>query len=483
MSDRQDPTLQNAPRSRRGHRRADSTVPTAGPDDANGSQSVVLPLCALGTVLLVLAGSLSPFHFDLAAARAAGGVGLRAIGWPNSAHDDLVTNIAVYVPVGAASFLWLRRRSRAWLALVLVGVFGGVTSLLAETLQTCIPVRTASWIDVIVNVLGSLCGAAVAPALCAAAHLAGRRIRDGVTRQPMSTAAGVLAVGLILVGLRPFDFVTTTEALHASLARSQWLWAETGISRDGGGGPAAADISTIGMAGAFAALGFLLALGARETRHSRRRAAAASLVHVALLAVLIETVQVFVVSRSFDVWDALLTACGGALGTYLAIYAVDAPSRSAWLGRPAMVLHPVLLGPALILQIGYHLAHAATPFQSMTAQTAGSTVLWVPFSGYYGRSLVSVMSQVLSVGAAFALLGLTVALLARGLGSRTRWWVAAGAVLTVAAVREVIQCANAAHVADTTDPLVALAALMLAALACRDLRTAHAPRWPDERPG
>ena len=52
--------------------------------------------------------------------------------------------------------------------------------------------------------------------------------------------------------------------------------------------------------------------------------------HAAILSLLIETVQVFVVSRSFDVLDALLNTFGAGLGAYLAIWAVDAPSRSCW---------------------------------------------------------------------------------------------------------------------------------------------------------
>lgn len=432
-------------------------------------------LWALGVALLVLAGSLSPFTFDLAAARASRGVGLGAIGWPPSAYGDLITNIVVYLPVGAALFLWLRRRFRAWPALVMAGALGGVTSLLAETLQTCVPVRTASWIDVVVNAIGTLCGAAIAPAVSPMVRAATHRIREGIARRPMSTTASALAVGLLVMGICPFDFVTTTAALHTSLARSRWFPFDTALGGAGAGGLTTVGVSALGVAGVFAALGFFVALGAREAGQPRRRAGALSLVHVALLAVLIETVQIFVVSRSLDVGEVLLDICVGALGVCLAIYAVDGPSRSGWVGRPAALLHPLLVGPALILQVGYHLLHAAAPSQPSAVHSAGAVLLWVPFSAYYGPPSTSVMSHVLSVWIAFALLALTIALLTRRLGPRACWWVAAGAVLAVAACCEVIQFARAVRTPDLTDPLMALAAAILAALVYRRLQATHAP--------
>jgi len=445
------------------------------PDSIQRTGSGLCPAaCALGVAFLVLAGSLSPFAFDLAAARANGGSGVAAIGWPRSGFDDLLTNVGVYLPVGAALFLWLRRNAPAGLALTLTVAVGGAVSLLAEVLQTCIPVRTASWIDVIANVLGTLAGAALAPAVSAAARYLIRRISIGLARRPMSTAAGILATGLLVMGLRPFDFTTTTPALHASLAGSHWSVADAILGDAGHTGRAAGDLSTIGTAGVFVVLGICMALAARESRRSRRRASAAGIMHVTLIAVLIETVQIFVASRSFDVGQVLLNACAGALGAYLAINAIDAPSRSAWRGQPGLLLHPLLLWTALLLQVGYCLASAAVPFQDLAWQDGGSAVMWVPFSGYYGDSLTSVASHLLSVGVAFSLLALTAALLVRRVGARARWWVTAGVVLTVALCCELIQSAHAVRIADLTDPLLALTAAMLTALAYRRVRTAYA---------
>ena len=127
--------------------------------------------------------------------------------------------------------------------------------------------------------------------------------------------------------------------------------------------------------------------------------------------------------------------------------------------------------------------------QVVASLAAGSVVLWVPFSGYYGRSLTSVAGHVLSVWLGFALLALTVALLARGLGRRACWWAAAATVLAVAAAAELIQFTQPGRIADLTDPLLALAGALIAVLACRYLRVEpaavtlleHAP--PSRRQG
>lgn len=435
--------------------------------------------CALLVISLVLAGSLSPFSFQLETARANAGLGLGAIGWARSDLHDVLTNIAVYVPVGLVLSLWLLRKLRGVWAILLSTALGGTISLLAETLQTGIPLRTASWVDVFLNVEGTFCGALGAPLASAMGGFFAARLRTVIARKPMSTMGAVLALGLFVLGLTPFDFVSSTEGLHRSLAASRWLPTLMGDGSAPGFGAERADLSAIGVAAAFAALGFFLALGERERGQARRSCLDLALVHATIIACVIEAMQFFVVSRSFDTVDVLFNAAGAALGAYLAIYAVDAPSRSRWLGRPGVIFGPPLITVVLLLQIAYHLACASWQLKLWGVQQSGATVVWIPFSAYYGRPLPAVLGHMLTVGASAAVLAFTVASLAHRLGRRSGWWLtglAALAAVAVAAFREAVQVFSTVHTVDITNPLLALGAAFLVAVLWRQLepRTAMA---------
>ncbi|MCH7814607.1 MAG: VanZ family protein [Planctomycetes bacterium] len=134
---------------------------------ARSVHPVASPWVALTVIVLLLAGSLSPFSFELAAARANDGLGFSALGWPPSNRADLMTNVIVYVPVGLALGLTLRRRLPRAACLAMATLIGGAVSLSAEWAQTFLPIRTASWLDVGVNMGGTLLGALAAPVVAA----------------------------------------------------------------------------------------------------------------------------------------------------------------------------------------------------------------------------------------------------------------------------------------------------------------------------
>ena len=437
--------------------------------------------CALAVISLVLAGSLSPFSFQLENARTNGGIGLGAIGWARSDLRDVVTNISVYVPVGLALSLSLLRKLRGLWAILLSTALGGTISLLVETLQTGIPVRTASWVDVFLNVEGTFCGALSAPLASVMGGFFAARLRTVIARKPMSTMGAVLALGLFVLGLTPFDFVSSTEGLHRSLAASRWLPTSMDGESPPGFGAERADLSAIGLAAVFAALGFFLALGERERGQARRPCFELALVHAAIIACVIEAMQFFVLSRSFDIVDVLFNAVGAALGAYLAIYVIDAPSRSHWLGRPGLVFSPPLIAVALLLQIAYHLVCASWQLKLWGPHRAGATVVWIPFSAYYNRPLPAVLGHMLTVGASAAVLAFTVALLAHRLGRRNGWWLAALAAVAVAALREAVQLFSTVHTVDLTNPLLALGAALLVAFLWRELKPRAAVAASEKR--
>jgi len=84
-------------------------------------------------------------------------------GWPRYwTVFDLLANVAVYLPLGF--FLTLALKSLPWrfTALVIAVLLGGSVSFGLETLQTWLPSRVPSNVDLACNTLGGLIGAIVA---------------------------------------------------------------------------------------------------------------------------------------------------------------------------------------------------------------------------------------------------------------------------------------------------------------------------------
>jgi VanZ family protein len=421
-------------------------------------------------ILLVLAGSLSPYAFDLNTVNDGRAWGPLAIGWPASNVNDLVTNVVVYLPIGLTLCLWLRPRVGFAYAALAATAVGGLAGFTAESLQTLVPQRTPSWIDVSVNQAGAALGALIAPLVASVGRAAGSRLRARLSASPVSVAATVAAVVLLVAGLWPLDFVTDTEQLHRSLADARWApWIPP--AAPGPGGILRHDVpATLGLAGMFAVFGFLVALAGRESGSLRRDGFETAAGHAAIMALLIETVQIFVCSRSFDVMDAILNTVTAALGAYLALVAVDAPSRSGWVGQPSVLLRPLLLVPLLLAQGAYHVLDAMWVSQPSGAAAGPGTVYWLPFSGYYGHALAATLAQAAWICAASALFALTVAALLRLRGERIRWLVAVVATVGLAAVCEAIQFFGPARLADTTEPVLAAGGVLLAATAWHHLR-------------
>jgi VanZ family protein len=75
---------------------------------------------------------------------------------------DLVTNFAAYLPLGFLALLALHPRVRGARALAAAGIVGCLLSLALEALQTYLPSRIPSNLDVATNALGAFAGAGLA---------------------------------------------------------------------------------------------------------------------------------------------------------------------------------------------------------------------------------------------------------------------------------------------------------------------------------
>ena len=150
---------------------------------------------ALAWCGLVVYGSLHPFSGwrDTGASPIAFLEG----GWPRYwTVFDLVTNVVVYLPLGFFLVLAMHRLPGRFTALVLAVLLGGGLSFGMETVQTWLPSRVPSNLDLICNTFGSLLGA-----ICG--HLVGPRIFARLSELEHRLIAQVphAELGLTLLGL------------------------------------------------------------------------------------------------------------------------------------------------------------------------------------------------------------------------------------------------------------------------------------------
>lgn len=124
-----------------------------------------LPEVLLGTYLLALvAGTLYPWS----GWRSLGlpGFGFMTDPWPRWwTWQDVIVNVAVYVPAGTLGVLALRRRLRPLAAVLLAVACASLLSMLLESLQSFLPGRVASRLDWLANSAGALLGAPAGAAL------------------------------------------------------------------------------------------------------------------------------------------------------------------------------------------------------------------------------------------------------------------------------------------------------------------------------
>ena len=271
---------------------------------------------AAGVLAMVIVGSLVPFSFDLSLVTGRGRPGLSQFGWPITPAEDLVANFVGYLPVGVLVYLLFisatRRAGSSAMAALALAV---AMSTALEWLQTMMPSRIASWMDVCTNGLGAAAGIAGAAVVAATGTWV-----PGLTRAlcPRACAAPVtaLACGLLLYHLIPFDFVTSTAALQRSLAQSRlWPFIPGSVGTEAGG---LAVIGWLGSGGQFAVLGCLCMMCQAARGLNPGSSIRWSVWCVGLVAMATETAQLFVASHAFDTLDWLAAMAGGLVGIALA---------------------------------------------------------------------------------------------------------------------------------------------------------------------
>jgi len=265
--------------------------------------------------------------------------------------NDVFTNIVVYVPVGLAFRLLLRRRRRAGLSDLALGLASSLAlSYVTELLQQHMPARSSNLDDVWMNTFGAGIGCALAP-------LVQRRLRRG--------HAGLFT----LVRERPWTALSLTAWIATlALMTVPWTLKRPDWRLDCGRDFELLDLQRIGL---FAVVGFFSACSAIARRGLRGsvllRLAALGGIATATL----EASQISISRHSASAHDLLIQLAGGALGVLGAAVGASAAIRrarraGAARGLPRLPPPPrALAAIALLVSLGL-IAAAETRIQGLT---------------------------------------------------------------------------------------------------------------------
>lgn len=134
--------------------------------------------------------------------------------WPRYITlEDVLINLAAYVPLGFLVALALRTRIAPPAAVLLAAVLAALLSLLMESVQMFLPARIASNVDLLTNGAGGLFGAMAAP-LLSPSGFPGRRL--AAWRQRRFAPGTVTDTGLVIVCLWLFTHLHPTAQLFGT---------------------------------------------------------------------------------------------------------------------------------------------------------------------------------------------------------------------------------------------------------------------------
>lgn len=317
--------------------------------------------------------------------------------WPRYVTlDDVLFNIVAYVPVGFLLALALRPHVRTHRAAVLAMASGVSLSIAMEYMQTLLPGRVASNVDVLTNAIGTMLGALAAPMFGPTRQLGERlfQLRDRWFAPGMFADAGLVLVALWLVtALHPIAQLFGTGDVRATLDLPVWVLHKPQISV-----AAEAAVVCLNMLG----IGLLIATLLRPGMRLARLAVGASL--AALLIKAVATASVKTASH----WSWLTP--GVTLGLLLGAALLYAAARlrgqaAAWCGAIAIALAVAVINVA-----------PGNPYQTVPPQfLAGGASHFLSYTG-----IVRALSEVWPLLAVLYLL-------AAALGARMRRTRGAGA--------------------------------------------------------
>jgi len=243
---------------------------------------------------------------------------------------DWIANGVLYLPLAflTAQVLAGRRPRPPALALVTALLFCLMLAVTVEFVQLFFPPRTVSLNDLLAEGIGSLLGVSLA----AAWGERFRRLLGALAGDPAQLLARLLkvyAVAYIAFSLFPYDFLVSASELALKSQSGAWGWFFAPDAWHGSLGVTLAKL--VGEALAVAPLGYL---AWRMRPRAQRWPTAGALAAGALLGLLIETAQFFIVSGVSQGLSLVTRALGFYAGVVLGHQAASLhPSRLATFAR------------------------------------------------------------------------------------------------------------------------------------------------------
>lgn len=468
--------------------------------------------------LFVLQAGLMPLDFDPHPAGAAGSF------FDARPYDlivpDIVSNLALYFPLGALVCWTLDRRlGQGLIAAIATVIFCAFVSVCIEYAQAFSPSRVSSLIDVTSNIIGASVGACCSwmarrliPRFTTAAML---ELRDRPHAAALKAYCAILVIFAAVPFSFSFDFGGLTSAVKSAnvvpFASTTWgggymessaVRAALGASpANSTGSEPDAQAARSATTDPFRSAPYAAWFAAR--RWSRWTAEAASffllvalLIPVlrkdygftftaslvltiwisALMASLLSVMQLFIISRGFDVTDVLLRIAGAALG--LLVWSRHTASEHRIKGRRFSPAQPDPRRWRKVAQLGclgsvmYILYTGVIPLTYTwdwdRVRQSVSAPEFVPFYAYFTGRFDLMLADFIEKLAAYALCGaLVVAFFRQDRQQSLRSGLAAALAvcLPLSLVIETLQVFNPIRVTSLTDPIVAVVGAILGVLA------------------
>jgi len=409
----------------------------------------------------ILYGSLIPFHFDLSVYQKINIEGLRLITWSSFDFNDLITNIAVYIPLGFSMMGYINYRKHSIFSRMMVVMIAIASlSLFIEILQTVIPERIASWYDVVFNVLGVGVGVLLFTIFETYSVSIFTTFRTQWIKQPYRVAAFLMICGLFCFELMPFDFIMSTQSLHDAFLRAQWLHVATPSNLSSHTFPFSLMHQIKGIAW-FSLLGFLLAMSKKYSHRSNRSAMGYTIQQGVLFICLIECLQLFTQSHVFELEAIIARSLAIFSGAWCGVFFVGqtTENREQFKWNQTAVFYIFTI--AAILQV-FSLVASSIEFRLLNSlNLSGGNFHWLPFEVLWHQPFLQTTAQIISVIITFATLTITLNILFDSIGYRIPLIFVCFVVSMIAILIEFVQLLTGAGTPDITTPVLAFFATYL----------------------
>lgn len=384
--------------------------------------------------------------------------------------EDLITNILIYIPFGIAVIPALQRRARPGYEtkdrmnpdvpasaptralrhrvreVVRAGILGFLLSLALECLQLNLALRVASWTDVLINVSGTLIGAALAPHIVRMAQCGLSRGCNALAHRPFTALSYLLVLAWLVSWLTPFTYVSDTSELWRAfhrmgqLASPDRIW-ESIVPR--------ADFGLIALRHAvmLILLGCVLRLAAGEWDRDRARALVTAFTHAMTLLVLGGLLQLLNTTHGVNAVWLLAGVPLISFGTFLG-HDVVCNGRAPF---PIAMRRIGLYAVALLVSVML----TGLALDEFRGGGTGSSVA-TPFVALWQGSMIRAAGKVLLLAGATVALTMAVIPLCGLLRGRHMSVLAGMVVVGFACLNELVQLVGEAAAFDATGPILVL---------------------------